>query len=90
MGTNIYNVINPTKDYSMTQINKLNTYIGRLNTILDETVDCGSLAVFYPIATVQAAHDADRDHSSTSGKSTNAVNIDDDFQSLCLTLLQNQ
>ena len=90
MGTNIYNVINPTKDYSMTQINKLNTYIGRLNTILDETVECGSLAVFYPIATVQAAHDADRDHSSTSGKSTNAVNIDDDFQSLCLTLLQNQ
>ena len=90
LGTNIYNVINPTRDYSNIEINKLNTYIGRLNTILDETVECGELAVFYPIATIQAYHDADRDHSSSSGKDTTTVEMNSNYETLCLTLLQNQ
>jgi len=90
LGTNIYNVINPTRDYSTIEINKLNTYIGRLNTILDETVESGELAVFYPIATIQAYHDADRDHSSSSGKDTTTVEMNSNYETLCLTLLQNQ
>ena len=90
LGTNIYNVINPTRDYSTIEINKLNTYIGRLNTILDETVECGELAVFYPIATVQAYHNADDVHSSEHGKDTIAIELNTNYQTLCLTLLQNQ
>lgn len=90
LGTNIYNVINPQRDYSTSQLNTLNTYIGRINTILDGAVESGQLAVFYPIATVQAYHDADRDHSSSSGRDTTAVDINEDYEKLCLSLLQNQ
>ena len=90
LGTNIYNVINPQRDYSTAQLNKLNTYIGRLNVILDGAVDSGELAIFYPIATVQAYHDADRDHSSSSGKDTAAYDLNEDYEKLCLSLLQNQ
>ena len=91
LGTNVYNVINPTRDYTISELNKMNTYIGRLNTILDETVECGELAVFYPIATVQAYHNADSDHSSETGSgSTNSSVINTNYEKLCLTLLQNQ
>lgn len=90
LGTDIYNVINPQKDYSTPQLNKLNTYIGRLNTILDGSVESGKLAVFYPIATIQAYHDAGRDHSSSSGEGTPAVEINEDYEKLCLSLLENQ
>ena len=90
LGTNIYNVINPTRDYTLAELNTLNTYIGRLNTILDETVECGSLAVFYPIATVQAYHNADDVHSSEYGKDTRAVELNTNYQTFCLNLLQAQ
>ncbi len=91
LGTNTYNVINPTRDYTISELNKMNTYIGRLNTILDETVECGELAVFYPIATVQAYHDADNDHSSETGSgNTKASEINTNYETICLKLLQNQ
>ena len=90
LGTNIYNVINPTRDYTISELNTLNTYIGRLNTILDETVDASKLAVFYPIATVQAYHNADDVHSSEHGKDTIAVELNTNYQTFCLNLLQSQ
>ena len=89
-GANIYNVINPQRDYSVEQINTLNTYIGRLNTLLDGTVEAGDLAVFYPIATVQAYHNADDVHSSAQGDGTKAVEINNNYTTLCLDLLQRQ
>ncbi len=91
LGTNKYNVINPSMDYSISELNKMNTYIGRLNTILDQTVECGELGIFYPIATVQAYHDADSDHSSETGEgNTYASEINTNYERLCLTMLQNQ
>ena len=90
LGTNIYNVINPSMDYTFAELNTLNTYIGRLNTILDETVECGELGIFYPIATVQAYHDADSDHSAETGSGTYAIEINTNYEKLCLYLLQKQ
>ncbi len=91
LGTNIYNVINPTRDYTSLELNGLNTYIGRLNTILDETTECGELGIFYPIATVQAYHDADSVHSSEHGKgNTKAMEINKKYEDFCLGILQNQ
>ncbi len=89
-GSNIYNVINPQRDYTVDQINALNTYVGRLNTLLDGTVEACDLAVFYPIATVQALHNADDVHSSAHGKGTEAVELNDNYTTLCLELLQRQ
>ena len=90
LGTNIYNVINPSRDYTNSELNQLNTYIGRLNTILDETVECGELGIFYPIATVQAYHDADSNHSSEFGSGTDAIQLNTNYEKICLYLLQNQ
>ena len=89
-GTTVYNVINPQKDYSIEQINALNTYVGRLNTLLDGTTEAGDLAIYYPIATVQALHNADDVHSSAYGRGTDAVKLNDTYTSLCLDLLQKQ
>ncbi|MBQ7380203.1 MAG: hypothetical protein IJW70_11070 [Clostridia bacterium] len=89
-GTTVYNVINPQKDYTYEQINQINTYVGRLNTILDGTVEAGDLAIFYPIATVQALHNADDVHSSAHGGSTDAVKLNENYTALCLDLLQRQ
>jgi len=89
-GTTIYNVINPQKDYTLDQITSLNTYVGRLNTLLDGTIEAGDVAVFYPIATVQALHNADDVHSSAFGKSTEAVLLNKNYTDLCLDLLQRQ
>lgn len=90
LGTNVYNVINPQRDYTVEQINALNTYVGRLNTLLDGTVEAGDVAIFYPIATVQALHNADDVHSSTHGNGTSAVKLNDNYTKLCLDLLQRQ
>ncbi len=89
-GTTIYNVINPQKDYNIDQITALNTYVGRLNTLLDGTIEAGDIAVFYPIATVQALHNADDVHSSAHGNGTDAVKLNDNYTALCLDLLQRQ
>lgn len=90
LGTNKYNFINPSMNYTIAEINAMNTYIGRLNTILDETVECGEIGIFYPIATVQAYHDADSVHSSEFGEKTKAIDINTNYEALCLLLLQNQ
>ncbi len=89
-GSTVYNVINPQYDYTYDQINQLNTYIGRLNTILDGTIEAGDLAVFYPIATVQALHNADDVHSSAHGGNTAAVELNRNYTQFCLDLLQKQ
>ena len=89
-GSTVYNVINPQYDYTYDQINQLNTYIGRLNTILDGTIEAGDLAVFYPIATVQALHNADDVHSSAHGENTAAVELNRNYTQFCLDLLQKQ
>ena len=89
-GTTVYNVINPQKDYTLEELNTLNTYVGRLNTLLDGAVEAGDVAVFYPIATVQALHNADDVHSSAYGKGTDAVKLNDNYTQLCLDLLQRQ
>lgn len=89
-GTTVYNVINPQRDYNYEQINQLNTYVGRLNALLDGTAEAGDLAIFYPIATVQALHNADDVHSSAYGQGTDAVKLNDNYTKLCLDLLQRQ
>lgn len=89
-GTTVYNVINPQRDYSLEQINALNTYVGRLNALLDGTTEAGDLAIFYPIATVQALHNADDVHSSAFGNGTDAVKLNNNYTQLCLDLLQRQ
>ena len=89
-GSTIYNVINPQYDYSYDEINYLNTYVGRLNTILDGTREAGDMAIFYPIATIQALHNADDVHSAERGEGTEAVELNRNFTQLCLDLLQRQ
>ncbi len=89
-GTTVYNVINPQMDYSLEQINALNTYVGRLNALLDGMTEAGDLAIFYPIATVQALHNADDVHSSAFGNGTDAVKLNNNYTALCLDLLQRQ
>ena len=89
-GTTVYNVINPQRDYTNKEINQINDYVGRLNTILDGTVEAGDLAIYYPIATIQALHNADDVHSSAHGKDTAAVTLNDNYTAFCLDLLQKQ
>ena len=92
LGCNVFHVINPQYNYTTEQLVKLNTYVGRMNTILDEVNECGDIAVFYPIATVQALHNADSDHSSTSGSKskTLAYELNTRYEDLCKNLLTNQ
>ena len=90
LGCTDYNVINPQNNYTTEQMNRLNTYLGRMNTVLDGAHESGDLAVFYPIATVQALHNADDVHSSEGGKTSDATVLNDNFTSLCKTLLQKQ
>lgn len=89
-GSTIYNVINPQYDYTFDEINQINTYVGRLNTILDGMNEAGDLAIFYPIATIQALHNADDVHSSERGDGTEAVLLNRNYTQLCLDLLQKQ
>ncbi|MBQ9151989.1 MAG: hypothetical protein IJX72_07040, partial [Clostridia bacterium] len=92
LGCNVFHVINPQYNYSTTQLQELNTYVGRMNTVLDEVNECGDIAVFYPIATVQALHNADSDHSSTTGgaRGTRAYKLNTNYEDLCKHLLTNQ
>ncbi|MBE6616286.1 MAG: hypothetical protein E7631_13385 [Ruminococcaceae bacterium] len=89
LGVNIFNVIDHAHSYTIAENNRLNTYIGRMNTILDGAVESGDVALFYPIATVQALHNADFDHSSTSGGNTEAVELNRQYAKLCKSLLEN-
>ena len=90
-GVNIYQVIDPTMSYTHAEINELNTYIARMNTVLDGQREMCDVAVFYPIATVQAYHNADNDHSSMTGGAnpTKAYQINSKYTNLCLKLLQH-
>lgn len=90
MGTTIYNVINPQNSYTTAELNTLNTYVGRLNTLLDGTTESGDVGLFYPIATIQALHDADSVHSSAYGNDTEADRLNDDYAELCGRLLTSQ
>lgn len=92
LGCNVFHVINPQYNYTTDQLQDLNNYVGRMNTVLDEVNECGDIAVFYPIATVQALHDADSDHSSTTGgnRQTKAYKLNNNYEILCKTLLTNQ
>lgn len=92
LGCNVFHVINPQYNYTTEQLQALNTYVGRLNTLLDEVTERGDVAVFYPIATVQALHNADSDHSSTSGgqNPTPAYTLNTRYEELCKNLLTNQ
>ncbi|MBQ3508323.1 MAG: hypothetical protein IJA91_07225, partial [Clostridia bacterium] len=92
LGCNVFHVINPQYNYTTDQLVELNTYVGRMNTILDEVSECGDIAVFYPIATVQALHNADSDHSSTTGgqQNTKAYQLNTRYEDLCKNLLTNQ
>lgn len=90
-GTTEYTMINPQNDYRMDEINLLNNYIGRLNTLLADTKETCDVGVFYPIATIQALHDADSVHSSAFGKDTDrAYKLNNNYANLCKQLLINQ
>ena len=91
-GANVFQVIDPSRSYTYSEINALNLYIARMNTILDGKRETCDVAVFYPIATVQAYHDADSDHSSTTGgyEPTKSYLINSNYVQLCQDLLQNQ
>ncbi len=90
-GTTEYTMINPQNDYRIAEINLLNNYIGRLNTLLAGTQETGDVGIFYPIATIQALHDADSIHSSSHGQETDdAVKLNNNYADLCKQLLTNQ
>ena len=92
LGCNVFHVINPQYNYTTEQLVELNTYVGRMNTILDDVTECGDVAVFYPIATVQALHNADANQSSTTGgqKPTLAYELNTRYEDLCKNLLTNR
>lgn len=92
LGTTVYNIINPQLNLNNEQVNRMNVYLGRLNTLLDGAVECGQTAIFYPIATVQAHHDADVGHGSETNPSARdmAAQLDSKYQALCKTLLTQQ
>ena len=89
LGVNIFNVIDHAHSYTIAENNRMNTYIGRMNTILEDAEESGDVALFYPIATVQALHNADFDHSSTSGGSTEAAELNSRYAGLCKSLLES-
>ncbi|MBQ9781006.1 MAG: hypothetical protein IJW00_08685 [Clostridia bacterium] len=90
-GTTEYTMINPQNNYRTDEINLLNNYVGRLNTLLAGTKETGDVAVFYPIATIQALHDADSIHSSAYGEETDAaVRLNNNYADLCKQLLTTQ
>ncbi len=90
-GTTEYTMINPQQNYRIDEINLLNNYVGRLNTLLADTKEAGDVAIFYPIATVQALHNADEVHSSTYGSNNDqAFNLNSDYAELCKQLLTSQ
>ena len=90
-GTTEYTMINPQQDYRIAEINLLNNYIGRLNTLLADTKETCDVGVFYPIATIQALHDADSIHSSAFGEETDAaVELNNNYAELCKQLLTSQ
>ncbi len=89
-GANIFNVIDHAHSYTIAENNRLNTYIGRMNTLLEGAVESGDLAVFYPIATIQALHNADFDHSSSGSGRTEAAERNTNYAKLCRALLENQ
>lgn len=89
-GTTEYTMINPQHDYRTDEINLLNNYIGRLNTLLAGTRETGDVGIFYPIATIQALHNADSIHSSAYGQNTKAVKLNNDYADLCKQLLTSQ
>ena len=79
LGTTDYNMINPQFNLTSGEYDTLNTYVGRLNTLLSDAQECGQLALFYPIATVQALHDADTGHTSETGTQSAAITLDERF-----------
>ncbi|MBQ7316286.1 MAG: hypothetical protein IJW90_04155 [Clostridia bacterium] len=90
-GTTEYTMINPQQNYRTDEINLLNNYVGRLNTLLADTKEAGDVAIFYPIATVQALHNADGVHSSSHGDGDDqAVKLNNDYADLCKQLLTAQ
>ncbi len=90
LGTTDYNVINPQVNLNMAEFRALNTYVGRLNTLLDGAIECGELAVFYPVASVQALCAADRGHTTETNDRSQAFALDTKYQNLCLKLLTAQ
>ena len=91
LGINNYTIINPQRSYTLEEINKLNEYAGRLNTVLDEVTECGELAVFYPAATAQALHYADVLHAQIWNQCEGElVDINSDCERICLDMLQHQ
>ncbi len=90
LGTTDYNVINPQLNLTTAGYQSLNRYVGRLNTLLEGAQECGELAVFYPIATVQALCNADEGHTSETGQNSEAFALDTKFQTLCTDLLKEQ
>lgn len=91
LGINNFTIINPQRSYTLEEINKLNEYAGRLNTVLDEVTECGELAVFYPAATAQALHYADVLHAQIWGQCEGElVDINSDCERICLDMLQRQ
>lgn len=88
LGTTDYNVINPQLNLNSEEYLALNMYVGRLNTLLEGARECGALAVFYPIATIQAMYDADTGHTTETNKRSKAFDTDTKYQTLCTELLK--
>ncbi len=90
LGTTEYIMLNPQMSLSTDESQTLNTYLGRLNTLLDGATECGELAIFYPIATVQALYNADQGHTSENNQRSAGFILDGRFQTMCQELLARQ
>ena len=87
-GVNIYNVIDHRLSYTVEENNRLNDCIARMDLILENAWESCCVALFYPIATLQGYHDADTDHSSSTGGNTEAADRNASYAKLCLDLLK--
>lgn len=82
-GADRFVMLNPQETYNAWQARTLNDYVGRVNTILDGAVMNSGIAVYYPIASMQA--------KLMAGvvREGDVYQLDISFNTLCKGLIEN-
>ncbi len=87
-GANTYSVICGDNDIPAADLQRLTTYVGRINTLLDTAVTTSEIGVFYPVDSVRAAYTATGEHFNYVGSDEAAV-INRLMQHTCLEILKS-
>lgn len=82
-GADHFVMLNPQETYSEQEARILNEYVGRVNTVLDGAVMDSGIAVFYPVAAMQARL------SAGQTRDTQIYELDAAFNKLCKGLIEN-